>query len=235
MNKYPLSWESKDFKIKIFSSIPNISTGILLSTSNDKLIIDPGDGILRDLNAEIGKKKLINIENVLITHGHHDHVGGLWSLFTYYNVMKRNKDLHLYYPKNTPEIDSIKNAFEQVYSNQLNYKIITHNIEGTTNFAIKDLQITAFNVVHMDFSEEEGKFVKVPSIGFKFNYNSKSICYGGDSAYCQILEEMIKDSDLAIIEAGSNEAEGDEAHMSEKEASELGRLAKKYFLVHQPD
>ena len=50
--KYPISWTKENFSIKIFCSIPNIATGILLKADRAHLIIDPGDGILRDLNKE---------------------------------------------------------------------------------------------------------------------------------------------------------------------------------------
>ena len=60
-NKYPLIWKKDNFSIKIFCSIPNIATGILLKAGKSHFIIDPGDGILRDLNKEIGTKNLLEI------------------------------------------------------------------------------------------------------------------------------------------------------------------------------
>ncbi|MEJ2103496.1 MAG: MBL fold metallo-hydrolase [Ignavibacteriaceae bacterium] len=71
---YPLLWKKKNFSIKIFCSIPNIATGILLKAGKSHFVIDPGDGILRDLNKEIGVKNLLNISDVFVTHGHHDHI-----------------------------------------------------------------------------------------------------------------------------------------------------------------
>ena len=49
-SKYPLVWQKDDLYIEIFCSIPNIATGILLTTDKAKFVIDPGDGLLRDLN-----------------------------------------------------------------------------------------------------------------------------------------------------------------------------------------
>ena len=92
--KYPLNWQSKNFSIKIFCSIPNVATGILLKAGKAHLVIDPGDGILRDLNKEIGVKNLLNISDIFITHGHHDHLGGVWSLFTYLRVMQKKTPLN---------------------------------------------------------------------------------------------------------------------------------------------
>jgi hypothetical protein len=48
--KYPLSWKKNDFSIKIFCSIPNIATGILIRAGKANFVVDPGDGILSDLN-----------------------------------------------------------------------------------------------------------------------------------------------------------------------------------------
>ena len=62
--KYPLSWKKKDFSIKIFCSIPNIATGILIKADKAHFVVDPGDGILRDLNKEIGTRQILNISDV---------------------------------------------------------------------------------------------------------------------------------------------------------------------------
>ncbi len=122
--KYPLHWKKKNFSIKIFCSIPNIATGILLKAGNSHFIIDPGDGILRDLNKEIGVKNLLNISDVFITHGHHDHVGGVWSLLTYLRVMQKTSPLTIHYPEGCVEIESIYNAFKKVYQKVLHTRLI---------------------------------------------------------------------------------------------------------------
>ena len=74
-NTYPLSWQKDDFQIKVFCSIPNIATGILIKAAKNYFIVDPGDGILRDLNTEIGTKNILSVSDIFISHRHHDHVG----------------------------------------------------------------------------------------------------------------------------------------------------------------
>ena len=44
--KYPLTWQKNNFSIKIFCSIPNIATGILIRAGEANFVVDPGDGIL---------------------------------------------------------------------------------------------------------------------------------------------------------------------------------------------
>ncbi|MGD8777818.1 MAG: ribonuclease Z [Ignavibacteria bacterium] len=232
--KYPLIWQKDDFFIKIFTSIPNLATGILLTTKNDKFVIDPGDGILGYLTKEIGPKKILDINDVFISHGHHDHVGGLWSYLTYLSVMKKKKPLNIYYPKGCLEIISIHNAFQQVYSHELTYQIKLIEIDEPVTLMCNSLKIEPFKVKHSEVNNE-GKIEYIPSLGFKFIYDGKSICYGGDTAYCETLVEKSKDADLAIIEAGAEDEEETDLHMTQEQAIQIGETAKEYFLVHVPE
>jgi ribonuclease Z len=229
-SKYPLVWQKDDLYIEIFCSIPNIATGILLTTDNAKFVIDPGDGLLRDLNKILTKEEILEISDVFVTHGHHDHLGGLWSFLTYQNVMKRKKTIRIYYPRGCQEIISIYNAFREVYSHDIQYDILLIEINDEHKFRRKNITIHPFKVNHREETNDGGT-IEVPSLGFKYTYNGKSICYGGDTAYCESLVRMAKKSDLAIIEAGA-EDEDDKTHMTMPEAESIGQSAKEYFLVH---
>ena len=121
--KYPLVWEKDSFRIKIYCSIPNIATGIIITTPSSYFIVDPGDGILRDLNKDYSADEIMQISDIFISHGHHDHVGGVWSLLTYLSVMRKKSSLNIFYPKGCLEIESIYKAFVNVYRNELSYKL----------------------------------------------------------------------------------------------------------------
>jgi ribonuclease Z len=233
--KYPLSWQKEDFFIKIFCSIPNIATGILLTAPCSYFVIDPGDGILRDLNKELKVNEILEISDIFISHGHHDHIGGLWSLLTYLSVMKKETPVDIYYPQKSKEIESIFNAFLQVYQKDLTYRLNLCPIDNPVIFQKNNITIKPFKVVHMEHERKDDKPVAVPSLGFKFTYCNKSICYGGDTAYCETLADNVKDSDLAIIEAGAENEEQNEMHMTIKQAQNIGMTAKEYFLVHIPN
>ncbi len=234
--KYPLTWKKKDFSIKIFCSIPNIATGILIRANKAHFVVDPGDGILRDLNKEMGTKKLLSISDVFITHGHHDHVGGVWALLTYLRVMHKKTPLSIYYPEGCVEIESIYNAFMKVYSNSLTYKITLKKIKNDKSLRSKNVTIKPFPVIHKELLSDGITTRQVPAIGYKFTYNKMKICYGGDTAYCKDLVKNAKKSDLAIIEAGHGDDDHeDDMHMSMSEAKAIGETAKQYFMVHVPE
>lgn len=232
--KYPLIWQKDDFFIKIYCSIPNIATGIIITTNKAKFVVDPGDGILRDLNKDYSKKEIMEVSDIFISHGHHDHLGGLWSLLTYLSVMKRKKPLNIYYPKGCLEIQSIYNAFNSVYSKEIEYPINLISISDQKAFALDSIQVTPFKVNHRE-PNDDGIAIEVPSLGYRFDYDGKSICYGGDTAFSENLVKMAKGTDLAIIEAGALSEEEAELHMTIEQASLIGETAEEYFLVHVPE
>lgn len=234
MPKYPLIWQKHDFYIKIYCSIPNIATGIVLTTDGSMFVIDPGDGILRDLNKDYSKDEILEISDIFVSHGHHDHVGGVWSLLTYLSVMNRTEPLNIHYPKGCAEIESIHKAFLNVYGTELTYDINLIVIDIPEVTEINSVKVEPFKVNHRE-PLEDGTTEEVPSLGFKFTYTDMSICYGGDTAYCESLVEIAKDSDLAIIEAGAHDEEENELHMTMDQAIEIGKTAKDFFLVHVPE
>jgi ribonuclease Z len=234
-NKYPITWTKENFSIKIFCSIPNIATGILIKADKAHFIVDPGDGILRDLNKELGIKEILNISDVFVTHGHHDHVGGVWSLLTYLRVMHKNSPLVIHYPKGCLEIVHIYNAFKKVYSSSITYEIFLKEITGDKSFTSKKVSIKPFSVIHKEYLSDNKTTRQVPALGYKFTFNKIKICYGGDTAFCDDLVKNAKDADLAILEAGHDDDTPDEMHMTLSEAKLIGRSAKKYFLVHVPE
>jgi ribonuclease Z len=233
--KYPINWKKKDFSIKIFCSIPNIATGILIKGGNNYFVVDPGDGILRDLNHEIGMKQILGISDLFVTHGHHDHVGGVWALLTYMRVMHKTSPLSIHYPVGCVEIESIYNAFNKVYASSIPYKINLKVVKQPRNFITKNITIRPFPVIHKEYLHDGITTRQVPALGYSFKHNGIRICYGGDTAYCEDLAKQAKGADLAIVEAGHEDDTPDDMHMTMSEAKSIGESAKEYFMVHVPE
>lgn len=233
-SEYPIYWKKKDFSIKIFCSIPNVATGILLKAKKENYLVDPGDGILRDLTKELKPEQILSITDLFITHGHHDHVGGLWSLLTYMRVLRRVKSINIHFPDGCIEIESIYTAFKKVYDSANLYTVNLKKIKNERKFRTNNIEVKPFEVVHKEMIDKKSPR-RVPALGYKFFYDDTSICYSGDTAYCPSLVKTAKGSDLAILEAGHEGNEDDNMHMSSAEAKLVGESAKDYFLVHVPE
>ena len=149
--------------------------------------------------------------------------------------MKKTTPLNIYFPKGCLEIESIYRAFNSVYSHELKYKITLKPIDNSKSFTKRDIKIKPFKVNHREPTDDPNVSIEVPSLGFKFEHEGKTICYGGDTAYCETLQKMVINSDLAIIEAGAENEKESELHLTIDQASKIGNYAKEYFLVHVPE
>ena len=116
------------------------------------------------------------------------------------------------------------------------YNITLNDISEIKSFTSNKVSVKPFPVIHKEFIGDSKKTRQVPALGFKFTFDRKKICYGGDTAYCEELVKNAKGADLAILEAG-HEDDGvlDEMHMTMEEAISIGKTAKEYFLVHVPE
>ena len=75
----------------------------------------------------------------------------------------------------------------------------------------------------------------MPAVGYRIRIGSTIIAYTGDTRMCKEAEELVRDADLAIIEATRDKhKESDRpVHLSIDEAKQLAKLAKDAILIHR--
>ncbi len=224
-------WEGNHLKVKVLYSRAGIATQILVFDIEEEevYLIDVGDGILRDL-VSLPKIFYENIRAILCTHGHFDHIGGLFSLLGFLRMINRKKELLLIFPAGIKEINGIIRSFQESYSDSIPYEIRT--LELKKKMAINQVSMNSFPVQHRGSIIGENELPNIPAVGYLLEKQGEKVLYTGDTGYFDELEEIIKDVDFALIEGTFKDKET-QYHLSIPEARKLGQLAKKHLIIHQ--
>lgn len=235
MSKSKKSLEYKEDKIIILGSgtsqgIPMIGCRCEVCTSADehdkrlrsslyiehkgvKFVIDTGP----DFRYQMLRENIIDIDAILFTHSHKDHIAGLDDVRAYNYILKKGIDI--YAEEYTMRV--IKNEFHYAFD-EIRYpgvpEIIAHTID-TTPFFVKGVEVIPIRGLHY----------KMPVLGFRI----------GDVSYItdmnRIEESEIKKmagSKILIIDALRKERHI--SHFTLNEAIEISKLvgAEKTYLTH---
>jgi len=224
-------WVGKEFNVKVLFSVAGVASQILIQSRKEEsfLLVDAGDGIVRDL-LELPGRIFEKINTIAITHGHFDHVGGIFSLLSIFRLVNRSETLTIISPPDNSNLKNMINVFTEYNTAHQTFDI---NYVETTDksFKFKPFTITSFLVQHRSSLSPPGK--KMSAVGYKISKNDETILYTGDTGYFDKLKILVKGVDLALIEATFIEKKED-YHLTLFEAKKLSELAKDYILVHVP-
>lgn len=207
----------------------NPASGYLITVENDEsVVMDLGPGTLAALQ-EIQNP---SSAHVVFSHLHADHCSDfpslmVWRRFSPHAPQDRNL---CYGPADTPvrmgrmiadDIDGVDD-FSDTFA-------FSPWVEGQKEI-VGRVTITPYATLHP--IESYALRVEEPS-------TSKTLCYTGDSAWCENLITAAQDVDILFAEAGWGPTEKTDVHgmhMSGREAGRLAREAnvKKLVLVHLP-
>lgn len=203
------------------------SSSILLETENRKLLLDVGPGTLEKL----GKSGVdVNeVERVLITHFHIDHVGDLPAMIKLRAYSrsglksKKLKKLHIYGPKGLVEfLDDL------IYRNRfLSYLrvlgctryLVIHEVgEGLVEDS-KNLRIYSIPVEHFE------------GVAYRVEADNISLVYSGDTIPDERMIEFAQGVDVLIHECSFPHDLLLGKHTSDKQLAEIARRVKPRILV----
>ena len=230
------SWQGKETRVQIPFSRAGVAQHIWIESGNDSILVDVGDGILRDVLQN--RFDLNQLRGMVFTHGHFDHMGGLHSLLGYLRMIGRKEPLLINAPKGCIEVFSAIDNFTKCYPDTIPFKASTKGIEPNEEFHIGAFVIKAYPVVHCGSIDGAGILDPIPALGYRISHGGETIAITGDTGIFSPLKELIDGADLAIIEATHRESAeaGKESlgrvHLSEDVAKEIGKLAKEFILVH---
>ena len=171
----------------------------LISTINAKVLIDCGSGVTQRL--EQAKISSTNIDALLLTHLHSDHVVDLYQLIISSWHSYRVKPWKVYGPKGTRKfVRSIMQVWENEREQRILFEqrssinafnIIVQEFNKYGKIKIKDLIIEYFEVDHQP--------VKY-AYGFNFNHKKKKITISGDTKPCNNLMKFAQNADILLHE-----------------------------------
>jgi ribonuclease BN (tRNA processing enzyme) len=231
------SWQGNNLAVKVLFSQAGVAQHIWIEGDGGVVLVDAGDGLIRDLLSH--KLDYNKIRGVIFTHGHFDHMGGLHTLLGFLRMIGRKEVLPIHAPKGCNEVFSIARNFMQCYPDTIPFRIFCKEVEPDQVFEIGGLMIKPYPVVHCGSIEGGGILDPIPAVGYRISQQGETVAITGDTGICPSLRELVRGADLAIIEATherSKEVNQDilkKVHLSADLAKELGKLAKKYLLIHQ--
>ena len=183
-------------------------TCILVAAGDDLFVVDIGDGSnqnLRSWNIDFR-----NIEAVLITHLHSDHIADLPGLHqNAWVVGERSSKLKVFGPEG---VDQFTQGIEMAYAHDYVFRNEHHgdavapleyagfdtsviDLNNPVLFDNGELKITAFRVVHEPIE---------PALGYKFEYKGRSLVITGDTSYTQSVIDNAMNVDVLFHEAQAN-------------------------------
>jgi phosphoribosyl 1,2-cyclic phosphate phosphodiesterase len=191
-----------------------LRSSVLVRTHQTTIVVDTGP----DFRQQMLREKVNQLDAVLFTHEHKDHIAGLDDIRAYNFILKKKMPVYA----NARVIKALEREFHYIFHDE-KYpgvpEIDIHEI-NINGFIIGDFQILPVEVMHY----------KLPVYGFVFN---KKIAYITDANYISESEkDKLKNLDVLIINALRREKHI--SHFTLNEAIELIQELKpqKAYLTH---
>lgn len=165
---------------------------------NDELLIDLGNGNVKTIK-QYGND-ISKINTVFITHLHGDHYADIPFLIADREILqytgRLDTDLIIYGPEALEE--KTRCVCEAFFGKYEKKKKLTRTSfkkveEGKTE-KINGYEITPYLVDHYDVK---------PAYGYVVKKDGKSVGFSGDSLYCEAIDEIIKNSDISVLDMSS--------------------------------
>ena len=199
-------------------SMERFGPATLVEAGETKILIDAGRGAIQRLFQVGGAELVREIDLVLLTHLHSDHVVGLPDLWLTGWVFGRDRPLPVIGPPGTVEMCGHLDqafAFDKKVRGDGRYPaagvlLEARDVEPSVVHEAGDLKVTAFEIDHGDGI--------VPAYGYRIEFGERSAAFSGDMKYDERIVEHARGVDVLVMEVISVEVELERAAVKSQEA-----------------
>jgi len=161
------------------------------------ILFDCGEGTSQQL-LKYGFAK-DEIDSIIISHMHCDHVSGLYLVLQMFYLNKRKADLNIYLPESLREFTESMKLF-YLFPERFDYKI---NFKEMNELDLKWIEPMANDHLssYTDYITKNKIENKMRSFSFKISEENCKIVYSSDLKTTSFLENKLSDVDLLIIDS----------------------------------
>jgi phosphoribosyl 1,2-cyclic phosphate phosphodiesterase len=191
-----------------------LRTSVMFTFDDKNIVVDTGP----DFRAQMLREKVDNIEAVLYTHNHKDHVAGLDDVRPF--CFKHHKEINIFAEQYV--LDALAREFEYIFNPTFNYPGIPRvnpNLINTNPFQLAGKTIIPIRGFHY----------KLPVLGFRVD----------DIAYLTDMnsipeEELNKIKGVKFLVINALQKEPHISHFKLSESIEIAKMinAEKTFFIH---
>lgn len=224
-------WRGRVMEVEVLYSHAGIATHLTVSAGGSWLLVDCGDGCLRDLLDRRRDRDKDRLAGVLISHGHYDHVGGLWSVLGILRCEGHTHNVKVVQPPGCEEATAIVDAYLRIHSATMHYAVDRIEPAPGEEVRLGPFAVVPFEVVHGGSIRGFESLPRMSAYGYSISVQGERIVYSGDTGETETLERAVESADLAIIEATYPE-DSDDVHLGRRYAERIGATAKEALFIH---
>jgi len=182
-----------------------MNSTVLVEAADQVLLFDVGRGTVIRV-AQMGQGYFRRLDKVFITHLHSDHVTDLPDLYLSGPSLGRQGDLSVWGPTGTAGlVEHLTKAFAWDLDYRANPRrgrpamAVQEVVEGAI-YEKSGVKVTVFQVDHWPPRETEASRDRFPAVGYRVDYNGRSVAISGDTRFSRNLIKFSKGADVVIHE-----------------------------------
>lgn len=191
-----------------------LRSSILIESDNTCVVIDSGP----DFRQQMLREKVKQLDAIVFTHEHKDHIAGLDDVRAYNYILQRS--MHVY----------CTNQVREALYREFHYAFSDNKYPGVPEIELHEIQADqSFTIGDIHFQPIEVRHYKLPVLGYRI----KNFAYITDANFISEKEQAkLKNLDVLVINALRHEAHP--SHFTLNEALELIEKLqpKQAYLTH---